>query len=312
MAQHHTSRSWRINLSRTRRRRVSWVLAVLATLGLALAADAEIYRWVDADGRVHFTQDLSQVPAAQRPAAEAAAATPSHGGRLQTYSNESPARRRLLRRTVQRTGAASGGGQQVYKIRVQKAGNSLGVSARVNDQLSVPFIIDTGASHVVIPRKVADDLGINLEGARTAHYRTANGTISSALIVLDSVELGGARVEQVPAAVSDTMGVGLLGLSFFNRFQYQVDPARGLVTLTPNGLEEEGLIRGGRSEADWRSQYAGLRDRMQRLEERRERVPSSHGRAHEDMERQRAELERQYRALESEADAARVPFSWRE
>jgi chromosome segregation ATPase len=91
-----------------------------------------------------------------------------------------------------------------------------------------------------------------------------------------------------------------------------VDPARGLVTLTPNGLEEEGLIRGGRSEADWRSQYAGLRDRMQRLEERRERVPSSHGRAHEDMERQRAELERQYRALESEADAARVPFSWRE
>ncbi|MGH0034760.1 MAG: TIGR02281 family clan AA aspartic protease [Myxococcota bacterium] len=290
----------------------AWIAALGLALGAAVAADAEIYRWVDAQGKVHFTQDLTKVPPAKRAAAEAAAAAPRGNDRLQRYSGESPVRRRAARRAGRRAASGAGGAEAVYQIQVQKAGNSLRVQARVNDELSAPFIIDTGASHVVIPRAVVDRLGIDLEGARTARYSTANGTISSPLIVLDAVELGGARVEKVPAAVSDSMSVGLLGLSFFNRFQYQVDPARGLVTLRPNGLEEEGLIRGGRSEADWRSQFAGLKDRMRLLEERRKRVPESHGRAHDDMDRHREELERQYRALESEADTARVPFSWRE
>ena len=72
----------------------------------------------------------------------------------------------------------------------------------------------------------------------------------------------GARAEGVPAAVSSTMQFGLLGLSYFNRFHYQIDPARGVVTLTPNDLEEQGLIRGGRSEADWRAEFAQMRARV--------------------------------------------------
>ena len=51
-------------------------LCRLLTLAIAVAAGpagAEIYRWTDADGRVHFTQDLSQVPARHRKDAEARA-----------------------------------------------------------------------------------------------------------------------------------------------------------------------------------------------------------------------------------------------
>ncbi len=287
-------------------------IAAVVGLGLAWAAQAEIYRYVDENGRVHFTQDLSRVPAAQRKAVEEAAQAPRKRDPIQTYqSGSTSGTSRALRRAANRPSSGGGAGD-VHKIRVQKAGNSLRVQVRLNDRVTAPFIIDTGASHVVVPQSVIDQLDIDLEGARTARYSTANGTITAQLTVLDAVELGGARVEKVPAAVSTSMRTGLLGLSFFNRFEYNVDPARGIVTLKRNNLEEEGLIRGGRSEADWRSQYAQLRQRMARLEERRERVPRSRSRTHDEIDRQEEELEREYRQLEAEADRARVPVKWRE
>ena len=54
-------------------------------LALPSWSSAEIYRWTDAEGRVHFTQDLSQVPPDHRAQAEESAAAP-RSDRLQTYS----------------------------------------------------------------------------------------------------------------------------------------------------------------------------------------------------------------------------------
>ena len=60
-------------------------LGLVLLLILPTWSSAEIYRWTDAEGRVHFTQDLSQVPPAHRARAEAGAAAPRLD-RLQTYS----------------------------------------------------------------------------------------------------------------------------------------------------------------------------------------------------------------------------------
>src|SRR5262245_41003564 len=59
---------------------------LLAWLACWPAAAGEIYRWTDPQGRVHFTQDLSQVPPEQR-ATAAGAARGSGGGRLQTFES---------------------------------------------------------------------------------------------------------------------------------------------------------------------------------------------------------------------------------
>lgn len=285
-------------------------LVLLASLVLAAPVSSEIYRWTDSTGRVHFTQNLNQVPAHQRAAAEAAAKAPKGPERVQTYSPPARAASNRVRRALSITGDGKPG--ETYRVRVQRAGTSLRVRVRLNDQVYAPFIIDTGASDVVVPRKYVEELGVSLAGARTNRYSTANGVITAKLITLDSVALGGARVANVPAAVSDSMDIGLLGLSYFNRFNYQIDSANGIVTLVRNDLESSGLIRGGRSEADWRAEYAQLKNRIQQLEERRKRVPSSHSRAHATIKGQRKELERQYAELESEADFAKVPFAWRE
>ena len=66
------------------RRLARWLGLLLALAPLAAAA--EIYQWTDEQGRVHYTQDLDQVPARHRSQAELRALAPHEAGRLQTYS----------------------------------------------------------------------------------------------------------------------------------------------------------------------------------------------------------------------------------
>ena len=286
--------------------RLEGVLAVLVLLLASADVSAEIYKWKDAQGRLHFAQDLHQVPSRYREQAEGSKFVEGSRGAIQIYQPV-PAALSPSRRPTR-----SSPSSEIFKIRVQRTGNSMRVNVRLNDSVTAPFLIDTGATDVSIPEWVARELGLDLEGARTGRYSTANGVIEEPLVTLDSVELGGARVEKVPAAVSRTMPVGLLGLSFFNHFRYRFDPGAGLVTLQPNGLAEAGKIRGGRSRAQWQGQYASLAQRSQAIERELEEINPNWARRKAELHDALEEVDRQYAALEDEADDARVPMQWRD
>jgi hypothetical protein len=67
-------------------------LAVLAVAcGLAASAAAEVYRWTDPEGKVHYTSDLSRVPASQQDAAKASAGEPK-GGAVMRIESRPPAK----------------------------------------------------------------------------------------------------------------------------------------------------------------------------------------------------------------------------
>jgi clan AA aspartic protease (TIGR02281 family) len=281
-------------------------LALLIFL-LAAPSVAEIYRWTDENGRVYFTQDLGQVPARYRKRAETGAKSSGGSSRVQTYSGGSSTAGR-----APPARAASGGDGQTYRIRVERAGTGMRVVARLNNSVMVPFLIDTGASDVSIPQWVADRLGLQSgPDTRTMSYTTANGVVESQVVMLRSVSLGGARVENVPASVSPELPFGLLGLSFFNHFTYNIDAAAGIVTLTHNRLAESGKIRGGRSQAQWRSEYNNLRWRIARVEREYAEKATSKTRERRRLEEEGADLERQLDLLEAEADQAHVPMAWR-
>lgn len=291
---------------------VGWTAFAVA---FALPAFAQIYQWQDEQGRLHFAQDLNQVPAAHRAQAEAGARPPGSGREIQRYqpAPAAPAPN-AFDRSAARGPAAPAQGQSgpTYRIPVERAGSSMMVEVRLNDQVVAPFHVDTGASDVVIPRAVADQLGLELAGSRTGIYGTANGIVQQPLVTLKSVELGGARAEDVPATVSSSMPVGLLGLSFFNRFRYDVDPVAGIVTLTPNGMVEAGLIRGGRTEQQWRDQFAQLAARREAIETALERSNPNRAVRHSELEAALEENDRQLEVLEAEADDAHVPMAWRD
>lgn len=283
------------------------LVAILAAVGVASPVGGEIYRWTDSEGRVHFTEDLSRVPPGQRGAVKDAAAAERRPSRVQTYETP-PAAYTPGNAGVDRLPRAG----RAHRIRVESAGNAMIVPVRINGQTVAPFLIDTGASYVSLPRQVALEAGLSIgSDTRKMRFQTANGIVEQSIVTLDSVELGSARVGQVAATISDGMEVGLLGLSFFNRFTYQIDAAAGVVTLLENDLEASGHLVGGRSRSQWRGEFEALRAQIAELEAERDQVPSSRGRRHDRLEEQATQLARQLEVLEAEADHAQVPQAWR-
>ncbi len=276
------------------------VLSLTGVLATGIIANAEIYRWTDASGRLHFTERLELVPSPHRAAAMKSAMKPATRP-VQTFSSESatapPARRR---RRVVRNGEVN--------IPFVRQGSLMRVDVRLNDVVTAPFLIDTGASGVSLPSWVAERLGIRVR-ADTPHVRvlTANGVVSRALVQLDSVEIGGARVEGLEATVNPSMEIGLLGGAFRNNFVYRVDAAASAIMLTPNQQ-----IRGGLGQGEWRERFHGISDPLAKLVAHLETgVVRRKGEIARLQGRQK-ELEEELERLETQADRLGVPQKWRE
>jgi aspartyl protease family protein len=85
---------------------------------------------------------------------------------------------------------------------------------------SIEFMVDTGASSVVISQADADRLGIDYKNAPQGLASTANGVAPFRLITLSAVRIGDVEVANVEAAVIPApMNGALLGNSFLMRFQ---------------------------------------------------------------------------------------------
>jgi len=92
-------------------------------------------------------------------------------------------------------------------------------SGLVNGQ-RVEFMLDTGATDVSIPERVAARLG--LEKGAPVRYRTANGEITAWLTRLDSVAIGPIELRDVRASINPGQRDGqvLLGMSVLKRLEF--------------------------------------------------------------------------------------------
>jgi len=84
----------------------------------------------------------------------------------------------------------------------------------------VVFLLDTGASDVSVPEKLAQEIG--LKRGRPMIYQTANGTITVYATRLDKVDLGGIVLGQVRASINPNMQGNkvLLGMSFLKHLEF--------------------------------------------------------------------------------------------
>jgi clan AA aspartic protease (TIGR02281 family) len=271
------------------------VAAACLAAGLLGPASAEIYRWTDAAGRVHFTQDLSQVPASARAEAERSA-------RPEAPRSAPPASAAAPSALPHVRGSAG----RALQIPFEKQGNALIVYVRINDAVTAPFIVDTGASDVLVPAHLAGAAGIEI-GRDTPHrtYQTANGLVDTPVVTLDSVQVGEARVENVPGSVSGAMSIGLLGGTFFNNFTFQIDPAANVITLFPNAH-----VRGGANQGEWRARYREINGLIAELDAHLAGELTDESRIRV-LERRREELLAALEELDQEANRAGVPQAWR-
>lgn len=94
------------------------------------------------------------------------------------------------------------------------------VDAEVNGT-AVTFLVDTGASSVVLSPQDARRIGLEPERLRfTERFGTANGTVRAAPVELREIRIGQLAQRYVPASVNEApMGISLLGMTFLSRLE---------------------------------------------------------------------------------------------
>ena len=109
-------------------------------------------------------------------------------------------------------------GQQEIVLQRNKYGHYV-ASGMINQQ-PVVFMLDTGATDISIPAKVAQRLG--LQRGRPLTYRTANGPAINYATRLESVSLGHITLYNLPASINPNVEHDdvLLGMSFLKHLEF--------------------------------------------------------------------------------------------
>ena len=97
----------------------------------------------------------------------------------------------------------------------------------------VRFVVDTGASQIVLSRDDAEAAGLPLSDLiYTGRAATANGMVETAPVTLDSLSIGPVTDHDVRAVVNGgEMGQSLLGMQYLQRFS-SVEISGGKLILT--------------------------------------------------------------------------------
>ena len=90
---------------------------------------------------------------------------------------------------------------------------------KINNQ-PVTFLLDTGASDISIPSKIAQKL--KLKKGQERRYQTANGIIVGNLTTLNSASIGNIKLRNIRASINPKMGGDeiLLGMSFLKYIEF--------------------------------------------------------------------------------------------
>lgn len=282
-------------------------LFVILLVVMGCPAYAEMFKWVDEKGTVHFTDDLSNIPEKYRSDADSRK-TPKEVSAPE--KEEKPASIPTPQKPSEPIG---------FEVPIKIKGEVAVAEVILNKREKHEFIVDTGASFTNISWKMAKDLEITIdENTPFLPIVTASDVILNPLVTLKSVGVEKAEVENVDVTISDLPGDkgGLLGNSFLYKFRVVLDPINGKMTLFPLQGEPSPERPGGYGKDYWTSRfnfYHRILELLKKLKTKYERA---------DLLSEKVKLNRvnnaikyfenQLSELDRKASFASVPRNWRE
>jgi hypothetical protein len=176
----------------------------------AAPATAQIYRWTDPAGVVHFTTNLDSIPAEHRAGVYGIDASRPPG--------EAPPPPRAPASTIPVAGGAP-----------------IMVTAQLNG-VPLTLMLDTGADRTMLVPAALARAGVDGSGGRPIRVLGVTGMSDAYEITLARLDVAGARLGPVAVVVHEVPSPGLdglLGRDLLNAFTLTVDPASGHAILTP-------------------------------------------------------------------------------
>jgi len=110
------------------------------------------------------------------------------------------------------------------------------VEGNEGQQARVELLVDTGASFLVLPTSLAEQLGLRLSDMLQRSVQTAKGPVEALIGRVPQLRIGNATFPQVETAfINDAYlgGESLLGMSVFRGHKVVLDDAANRLTLTP-------------------------------------------------------------------------------
>jgi len=119
------------------------------------------------------------------------------------------------------------------QIQINTTSHAIKSKVVINDKFSGNFIVDTGASSVVMTKSFAKRIGLDFTSWPTINSQTANGMIEGYYGFVDKIALQGVEAKHIEVMIANDLGAidGLLGLSFLSRFKIQMDAEKGYLIL---------------------------------------------------------------------------------
>ena len=202
------------------------VLVALALSALVATwpppARAEIYRYVDEKGQSYYVDGIENVPERYR-----RAATP-------VGLRNAPATPAATAPAPGAAEAAKPAGTAVIKY---TPGQRIMVDVKINGGYTTKLLLDTGADRTMISPRTLQAAGVSLtKPVASGQITGATGTDKVDYVVVDSLEVGDARVGKLPVGsyeLAGDGGEGLLGRDFLDQFKVTMDAAAGEVHLAP-------------------------------------------------------------------------------
>jgi predicted aspartyl protease len=189
-------------------------------LAVAPGAHAQFFRYSDDTGQNHYVDGLDKIPERYRNAAvplslrNAPAPTPA--------STAGPA-------------VARPAGTTVIKY---TPGQRIMVDVKINGAFTAQLLLDTGADRTMISPRTLQAAGVAItRPVATGSITGVTGSDRMSYVVVDSLEVGEARVGKMPVGSYELAGTGtgdgLLGRDFLDQFKMTVDAGKGEVHLSP-------------------------------------------------------------------------------
>ena len=128
-------------------------------------------------------------------------------------------------------GVQSDNGNKRIEIPISLNGH-YNLRLRIND-VSVDFVVDTGATDIVLSQADASRIGLDLgQLAFTGRASTANGIVETARVTLDKIEIANVIDRNVSAIVNKGELFGsLLGMGYLQRWG-RIEIENGVLSLT--------------------------------------------------------------------------------
>jgi hypothetical protein len=211
----------------------------------------EFYKWIDEEGSAHITDNLSLVPPQYQSQFE------KKIQQMKASSDEAARQNANFERSIQ--SAAGLKHFEVPYVAFEGASRRIIIPVTFNESIEARLLLDTGSPGLMISPKLAGRLGL-LNGEEDGNVKIQaagiGGSVSAVLAVVDSIRVGSARSEFLPAVIakipSDAFE-GLVGMDFMAHYRIGIDTNRNVVIF--NELAPQVDRPGGHDEIWWRSNF---------------------------------------------------------